>query len=35
MDTLSYLISQYWIYLLIALLIGGVTGWLAAGRPAA
>ncbi len=27
-DAITYLVGQYWLFLLIALLIGVVTGWL-------
>jgi len=29
-DTIAYVVGTYWIFLLIALLIGVVTGWFAA-----
>ncbi len=27
-DTISYLVGQYWLFLLVALIIGVITGWL-------
>ena len=27
-ETINYLVGQYWLFLIIALLIGLVTGWL-------
>lgn len=31
MDTVVFLVSEYWIYLAAALVIGLVTGWISAG----
>jgi hypothetical protein len=34
LDSIAYLIGQYWVFLLLALIVGILTGWFSASRPA-